>query len=70
MGINNICCTPDIDEYAFSDELRNEINNLYTVGAGEYVLDYLRNNLKELKNTDYDHTIISESLLHMRSSPK
>ena len=70
MGINNICCTPDIDEYAFSDELRNEINNLYTVGAGEYVLDYLRNKLKELKNTDYDHTIISEYLTALKNTTR
>lgn len=40
-GIENICCTPDLNDYSLSDKLKNEIDNLYRIGAGEYVLKYL-----------------------------
>ncbi|MDE6003930.1 MAG: hypothetical protein K2G88_00905 [Oscillospiraceae bacterium] len=52
MGIENICGTPDLDDYMLSDDLKRRIDDLYTVGAGEYVLKYLTMQLKRLKHTD------------------
>ena len=58
-GIENICCTPDLNDYLLSDKLKNEIDNLYKVGAGEYVLKYLTGQLKTMKKTDSDCQQIS-----------
>lgn len=54
-GIENICCTPDLKDYLLSDELKNEIDNLYRIGAGEYVLKYLTGRLRTMKKTDSDY---------------
>ena len=59
MGIENICCTPDLNDYSLSDKLKNEIDNLYRIGAGEYVLKYLTGQLKIMKKTDSDYQQIS-----------
>ncbi len=61
-GIENICCTPDLYEYDLSDELKNEIDNLYRIGAGEYVLKYLTGQLKTMKKTDSDYQKILDYL--------
>lgn len=68
IGIENICCTPDLDEYDLSDTLRNEIDNLYSIGAGEYVLKYLAGQLKTLKNTDNDYIQIENYLNALKRS--
>ncbi len=62
MGIENICGTPDLDDYMLSDDLKCRIDNLYTVGAGEYVMKYLRIQLQRLKHTDSDYIQISAYL--------
>lgn len=62
MGIENICCTPDLKDYSLSDTLKNEIDNLYRIGAGEYVLKYLTGKLKTMKKTDFDYKQISDYL--------
>lgn len=61
-GIENICCTPDLNDYSLSDKLKNEIDNLYRIGAGEYVLKYLTGQLKTMKKTDSDYKQISDYL--------
>jgi len=58
IGIENICCTPDLDDYTLSADLKREIDNLYTIGAGEYVLKYLTGQLQKLKHTDNDYVQI------------
>lgn len=62
MGIENICCTPDLNDYSLSDKLKNEIDNLYRIGAGEYVLKYLTSQLRTMKKTDSDYQQISNYL--------
>ncbi|MBR4320281.1 MAG: DEAD/DEAH box helicase family protein, partial [Oscillospiraceae bacterium] len=62
MGIENICCTPDLEDYVLSDDLKREIDNLYAVGAGEYVLKYLTGQLQKIKHTDNDYVQISAYL--------
>ena len=68
MEIENICCTPDLDEYNLSDDLSNKINNLYAIGAGEYVLKFLTSRLKNLKFTDTDYVNISSYLTALKKS--
>lgn len=68
MGIDNICCTPDLNEYNLSDELCSKIKNFYKIGAGEYVLKFLTNQLKKLKKSDADYINISAYLSALKNS--
>ena len=70
MGIENICVTPDLDEYPLSDNLRRNIDNLYAIGAGAYVLRYLTGLLKTMKHTDADYINISAYLDVLKRSCK
>lgn len=70
IGIDNICCTPDLEEYAFSDALKTEIDSLYCIGAGEYVLKYLTGQLKVLKNSDPDYIQIANYLNALKRSSR
>ena len=40
MGIENIVCTPEMPQFA--DDLMDEINHLYNIGAGVLVLNHLK----------------------------
>ncbi|MBR2284695.1 MAG: DEAD/DEAH box helicase family protein [Ruminococcus sp.] len=70
MGIENICCTPDLEEYQLSEELRQELNNLYAIGAGAYVLKYLTEQLLLLKHHDSDYVNISQYLDNLKRSTR
>lgn len=68
MGINIICCTPDLDEYILSNELRQEIDNLYAIGAGEFALKYLTEQLRTMQHTAPDYVQISAYLDALKHS--
>ncbi|MGN0606224.1 MAG: hypothetical protein ACI4JM_06855 [Oscillospiraceae bacterium] len=55
-GILNICSTPDIRTYGISEEIIEEMQELYRIGAGMYALRLLALKLNEIAkdNTDYD----------------
>ena len=68
IGVTDICCTPDLDDYSLSDEVRQEIDNLYAIGAGSYVLKRLTLLLKSMKHTDSDYINISAYLEALKRS--
>lgn len=55
-GVKDICGTPDMNAYEISEEIIEEINDIYRIGAGAYALKFLSSTLSEMdrKNPDYD----------------
>ena len=68
IGVQDICCTPDLDEYQLSDALKQEIDNLYAIGAGAYVLKYLTAQLQTLQHQDPDYANITQYLADLKRS--
>lgn len=62
MGITDICCTPDIDEYPISEEIKNSMKHFYHIGAGEFALKYLTGQLLKMNKTNPDYEMISSYL--------
>lgn len=70
MGIGNICCTPDLEEYQLSESVKSEVNKLYAIGAGVYVLRYLTELLTSIKHTDPDYEHITRYLHDLKHSTR
>ncbi|MCR4759371.1 MAG: hypothetical protein K5705_03770 [Oscillospiraceae bacterium] len=70
MGIDRICCTPDLDEYCLSPPLKQEIDNLYAIGAGAYVLKFLTDRLTTINRNDPDYANITRYLDDLKHSTR
>lgn len=55
-GVKDICVTPNMKAYGISEEIIEEMNDIYRIGAGRYALKFLSSKLKQIdrKNPDYD----------------
>ncbi len=58
-GITDIFNTPDIKEYCISDEIMEQVDCYYSIGAGMKVIPFLRKIRRRLKESDIDHKHIS-----------
>lgn len=55
-GVKDICGTPDVNAYGISEDIIEEMNDIYRIGAGAYALKFLSSKLTKMdrKNPDYD----------------
>lgn len=69
-GVEDICGTPDIKTYGISDDVIDEMDDIYRIGAGAYALRFLADKRNDLdkKNLDYDK--ISRYLKDCKNSTK
>lgn len=58
-GITDIFNTPDIKEYRISDEIMEQVECFYKIGAGMKVIPFLRKIRSRLKENDIDYRNIS-----------
>lgn len=58
-GITDIFNTPDIKEYCISDEIMEQVECYYKIGAGMKVIPFLRKIRSRLKESDIDYKHIS-----------
>lgn len=61
-GIEDIYCTPFLNDFPFSDEIQTELDHLFQIGAGDQVLRYLTGMLIKLPQSSNDYTLIAEYL--------
>ena len=61
MGIENIVCTPEMPQ--FTDDLMDEINHLYNIGAGVLVLNHLKELFLKMNKNNPDYTKLGKYLI-------
>lgn len=67
-GVENICATPDIDTYGISEEIIDEMQCIYHIGAGAYAMKFLSSKLQYLDSNSSDYDNISRYLKDCKSS--
>jgi hypothetical protein len=61
MRIENIVCTPEMPQ--FTDDLMDEINHLYNIGAGVLVLNHLKELFLKMNKNNPNYTKLGKYLI-------
>lgn len=69
-GVKEICGTPDMNAYGISEEIIEEMNEIYRIGAGRYALKFLAEKLNHISKNDADYIKISKYLRDCKGSVK
>lgn len=69
-GVKEICGTPDMNAYGISEEIIEETNDIYRIGAGRYALKFLAEKLNHISKNDADYIKISKYLRDCKGSVK
>ena len=69
-GIEAICATPDIATYGISEEVTEEMQDFYDIGAGAYALRFLAEMLQHMGKDNPDYAKISRFLKDCKSTAR
>ena len=69
-GIEAICATPDIAAYGISEEVTEEMQDFYDIGAGAYALQFLAETLQHMGKDNPDYEKISRFLKDCKSTAR
>lgn len=69
-GVKDICGTPDINAYRISEEIIDEMDDIYRIGAGKYALRFLTEKLNHISKNNADYIKISQYLRDCKGSVK
>lgn len=69
-GIEAICATPDITTYGISEDVTEEMQDFYDIGAGAYALRFLAETLQHMGKDNPDYAKISRFLKDCKSTAR
>lgn len=69
-GVKDIFGTPDMNAYGISEEIIEETNDIYRIGAGRYALKFLAEKLNHISKNNADYIKISQYLRDCKGSVK